>query len=66
MTFLGLVITLVVVGVVLYLVNAIIPMQPQIKKILNIVVVVVFGVVALVWLLGFFGINVNQHVRMPR
>lgn len=48
----SLVLTLIVIGVLLWLVNVYIPMDPQIKKILNIVVVVC----VVVWLLYAFGI----------
>lgn len=46
------VITLIVVGVLLWLVNNYIPMDGKIKKILNIVVVIC----VVVWLLYAFGI----------
>jgi hypothetical protein len=46
------VITLVVVGVLLWLVNSYIPMQNQIKGILNGVVVIV----VVLWLMGLFGL----------
>jgi hypothetical protein len=45
-------IVLVVVGVLLWLVNAYIPMDAKIKKILNIVVVIA----VVIWLLSAFGI----------
>jgi len=45
------IITLVVVGVVLWLIN-LIPMQPTIKKILNTVVVIF----AVIWLFRIFGL----------
>jgi hypothetical protein len=47
-----LVIVLIVVGVLLWLVNAYIPMDSKIKSILNIVVVVV----VVLWLLNVFGV----------
>jgi hypothetical protein len=47
-----LVITLIVVGVLLWLVNTYIPMDGKIKKIINIVVVVV----VVLWLLNVFGV----------
>ncbi len=47
-----LVITLVVVGVLLWLVNTYIPMDAKIKRILNIVVLVV----VVLWLLRVFGV----------
>jgi len=46
------VITLVVVGLLLWLVNSYIPMQGQIKGILNGVVVIV----VVLWLMGLFGL----------
>jgi hypothetical protein len=45
------IITLIVVGVVMWLINYI-PMQPTIKRILNIVVVII----VVVWLLKVFGL----------
>lgn len=47
MDLISLVITLVVVGVVLWLVNNYVPMDPAIKKVLNIAVVVL----VVLWLL---------------
>ena len=52
MPLIQLVITLVVVGVILWIINSYIPMQATIKKILNAVVVI--GVIF--WLLSVFGI----------
>ncbi len=49
---LNLVITLIVVGVLLWLVNNYIPMDSKIKQILNVVVVIV----VIVWLLQVFGV----------
>lgn len=46
------VITLIVVGVILWLINAYIPMDGKIKQILNIVVVIC----VVVWLLSVFGV----------
>jgi hypothetical protein len=59
MTLLGLLITLVVAGVILYLVNALIPMDPNVKRILTILVTVVLSIVVVVWLLGFLGVNLQ-------
>ncbi len=59
---LGLLITLIVVGVILWAINQFIPMDPKIKMILNIVVV---GIVIL-WLLNVFGLlDYVSHVRVP-
>jgi hypothetical protein len=60
MSLVTIVITLVVVGVLLWLVNTYIPMDGKIKKILNIVVVVV----VVFWLLNVFG--VWGHLRDVR
>lgn len=53
MTLIGLVIALIVVGVLLYLVNSVIPMAPPIKTIVNVVVVVA----VCLWLLQAFGLT---------
>ncbi|MFH0725790.1 MAG: Thivi_2564 family membrane protein [Pseudomonadota bacterium] len=52
MPLINLVITLIVVGVILWLINSYIPMQGTIKKILNAVVVIV----VILWLLRVFGV----------
>jgi len=52
MPLINLVITLVVGGVILFLINNYLPMDGKIKKILNIVVVIV----VIIWLLQSFGL----------
>ena len=52
MPILTILIVLIVAGVILYLVNNYIPMDGKIKKILNVVVVIVVAV----WLLKIFGV----------
>ena len=52
MSLLTIIIVLVVVGVLLWLVNAYIPMQRTIKTILNVVIVIV----VVIWLLKEFGL----------
>lgn len=52
MPLINLVVVLIVVGVLLWLVNAYIPMDGKIKKILNIVVVIV----VVLWLLQVLGV----------
>ena len=47
-----LVVVLIVVGVLLWLVNTYIPMDPKIKQILNVVVVIA----VVLWLLQIFGL----------
>ena len=61
MPLMQLVITLVVVGILLWLVNRFIPMQSTIKSILN-GVVVICVVLWLVNLFGLFGPLHNIHV----
>jgi hypothetical protein len=52
MSLLSVLITLIVAGVLLWLVNTYIPMDVKIKKILNAVVVIV----VILWLLNVFGV----------
>jgi membrane-bound ClpP family serine protease len=52
MPLVNLIVTLVVVGVILWLINNYIPMDGTIKKILNVVVIIV----VILWLLSAFGI----------
>ncbi|MEA5441787.1 Thivi_2564 family membrane protein [Cyanobium gracile] len=52
MSLVSLIITLIVVGVLLWLINTYIPMDAKIKRILNIVVVVA----VVVWLLNLLGL----------
>ncbi len=60
---LNLVITLIVIGILLWLVNAYIPMDAKIKNILNIVVVVC----VVLWLLAVFGVlGAISGVGVPR
>lgn len=52
MSLLSLILALIVIGVLLWLVNSFIPMDAQIKRILNIVVIVA----VVLWLLKAFGL----------
>ena len=52
MSLITIVVVLIVVGVILWLINAYIPMQPTIKSILNAVVIIV----VVLWLLQVFGV----------
>ncbi|MBK1646146.1 hypothetical protein CKO25_16135 [Thiocapsa imhoffii] len=52
MPLITLIITLVVVGLILWLINNYIPMDRKIKTILNVVVVIV----VILWLLSVFGV----------
>jgi len=63
MSLISLAVTLIVIGVLLWLVNTYIPMDGKIKKILNIVVVIC----VVLWLLFAFGIlDHSSDVRIPR
>jgi hypothetical protein len=63
MSLISLVVTLIVVGVLLWLVNTYIPMDGKIKKILNVVVVICVAL----WLLSVFGIlGHSGDIRVPR
>lgn len=63
MSLLTLIIALVAVGVVLYCINQFVPMEPKVKTILNVVVILVL----VVWLLAAFGlIDAFNTVRVPR
>lgn len=63
MSLIGIVLTLVVVGVILWLVNKYIPMQSTIKKILNAVVIIV----VILWLLSTFGIiDGLENIRIEK
>ena len=55
MPLINLVIVLVVVGVILWAINSYIPMQANIKKVLNVVVIIA----VIIWLLNVFGIIGN-------
>jgi hypothetical protein len=52
MSILSIIVAIVVVGVLLWLINAYVPMDAKIKNILNIVVIIVL----VVWLLKVFGV----------
>jgi hypothetical protein len=61
MPLLQILVVLVVVGVLLWLVSSFIPMQGQIKSILNAVVVIA----VVLWLLNIFGLfHSLSHVRI--
>ena len=63
MSLISLIITLIVIGVLLWLVNTYIPMDGKIKKILNVVVVIC----VVVWLLFAFGVlDHSSDIRVPQ
>ncbi|HEX9783942.1 MAG TPA: Thivi_2564 family membrane protein [Opitutaceae bacterium] len=62
MSLISIVITLIVVGVLLWAINTYIPMDGKIKQILNIVVVVA----VIIWLLYAFGVlGHSGEIRLP-
>jgi hypothetical protein len=62
MPFLQIILTLVVIGVLLWLINTYIPMQSTIKAIINIVVVIA----VVWWLLYTFGIiSHSGNINLP-
>lgn len=63
MSLISLIVTLIIIGVLLWLVNAYIPMDGKIKKILNVVVVIC----VIIWLLSVFGvIGHTGDIRVPQ
>lgn len=59
----SLIVTLIIVGVLLWLVNSYIPMDAKIKQILNIVVVIC----VVVWLLSAFGVlGHSNSIQVPQ
>ena len=57
MPLINLIVTLIVVGVLFWLVNTYLPMDRKIKNILNIVVVII----VVIWLLQAFGLLGSMH-----
>ena len=63
MSLISLIVTSVVIGVLLWLVNTYVPMDGKIKNILNVVVVIC----VVIWLLYTFGIiNHASEIPVPR
>ena len=59
----SLIITLIVIGVLLWLVNTYIPMDGKIKQIINVVVVIC----VIVWLLSVFGVlGHSRDIPVPQ
>jgi len=62
MSLISVVITLVIVGVLLWLMNTYIPMDVKIKRIINILVIIV----VVLWLIGaIFGYGHINDIRLP-
>ena len=63
MSLISLLVTLIVIGLLLWAVNNFIPMDSKIKSILNVVVVIC----VIIWLLSAFGIlNMASGIQIPR
>jgi hypothetical protein len=62
MSIVALIIVLIVIGVGLYLINSVIPMDGKIKTILNVVVVLA----TLIWVLSVFGLLDGLGTIGPR
>lgn len=58
----GVLIDLIIIGLLLWLVNTYIPMQAQIKNILNVVAVIL----VVIWLLNLFGVFAFDRGPLPR
>lgn len=61
-SFISLIVVIVLAGFALWAINAYIPMDATIKKILNVVVVVVL----ILWLLYVFGILPANDITVPK
>lgn len=63
MSIITLIVALIIVGVALYLINTLIPMDAKIKTILNVVIILAI----LLWLLDVFvGFGSLGHIRVGR
>jgi len=63
MSLISLIVTLIVIGILLWLVNAYIPMDGKIKSILNVVVVIC----VVLWLLSVFGVlGQSGNIQVPQ
>ena len=60
MDLISLIVVLVVIGVIMWLVNTYVPMQPQIKKILNVAVIIFVLLWLVVTFLGVTGVSTRS------
>jgi hypothetical protein len=58
MSLISIVVTLIIIGVLLWVINSLIPMDAKVKMILNVVVIIAI----LLWLLNAFGL-LNYRIR---
>jgi len=59
---LGLIITLIVIGLILWAINNYLPLDPKIKTILNVVVVIC----VVIYVLSAFGVLGSMSTPLPR
>lgn len=59
MPLLSLIVALAIFGLILYLINTYVPMDPKIKTVINVIVVIVICL----WLFQFVGFNPTIPVR---
>ena len=64
MSFIGLILILVIIGVCLYLINNYVPMAPPIKTLIN-VLVVLFAVIWLLSATGLIGTTLIGPMHVP-
>ncbi len=62
MPIISLIVTLMVIGLLLWLINTYVPMQAQIKTVLNVVVLIC----VVLWLLSIFGVLSGNLGTVPR
>jgi hypothetical protein len=62
MTLIGLIISLVIVGLILWLINTLLPIDPKIKTIINVIVLIV----VCLWLLQVFGVLGGNDILNTR
>lgn len=52
MSLITLILTLIFIGIIMWLINSLLPMDPLIKRIINIVIIIA----VIIWLLRIFGV----------
>lgn len=62
----SLILILGLIGLILFLVNRFIPMEPGMKEFMNTVVKIVVVVALILWLVGILGYGPVTGLRLPR
>lgn len=65
MPLIQLLVVLIIIGVLLWLVETYIPMDPGIKQLIRVVAIIVAVVIALFWLLDTFGLTSSVMTYRP-